>query len=249
MKSSKAAPHNKRQIPAPNEFRNSPRSGGPGKWGDANLKGFLSLNLLLLAFFILLNARSTYEAIKVNAVLESVYRAFNGRVLVETNLSTQSAAIGPLEQATFFIDKLGRLFDSMVPAVYRENTPRGPVMVLELSETTIFRPGEATLQPGRQLFLARLVETLRERPSPLISYRFEVLHGLTGGDGTKSLQAFRRMSALAEYLVQQGVPLENLSIGTYATDQARVRFIFRVFETPSHDASGSSPAADSGRQR
>ena len=162
MKSSKAVTHNRPHVPPSIEIRNGPRPGSPGRWGDANLKGFLSLYLLLLAFFILLNARSSYEAIKVNAVLESVYQAFNGRVLVETNLSTQSAAIGPLEQATFFIDKLGRLFDSMVPAVHRENTPRGPIMVLELSESTIFQPGETALQPGRHLLLKRLVETLRE---------------------------------------------------------------------------------------
>lgn len=235
---------NKPKDPGHHEVRNTPGSRGAGKWGDANLKGFLSLNLLLLAFFILLNARSSYEVIKVNAVLESVYHAFNGRVLVETNLSTQSAAIGPLEQATFFIDKLGRLFDSMVPAVHRENTPRGPIMVLELSESTIFQPGEITLQPGRQLLLERLVETLREPPSPLISYRFEVMHGLTGGSGTNSSQALRRMSALAEYLVQQGVPLENLSVGTYAAQQPRVRFVFRVFEKPALDAAGPLPAAD-----
>lgn len=244
MNSSKTVNHSKPQDPGPNEIRNTRGSGQAGKWGDANIKGFLSLNLLLLAFFILLNARSSYEAIKVNAVLDSVYRAFNGRVPVETNLSTQSAAIGPLEQATFFIDKLGRLFDSMVPAVHRENTPRGPIMVLELSEGTIFRPGEITLQPGRQLLLERLVETLRETTSPLISYRFEVLHGLTGGTGTNASQAFRRMSALAEYLVQQGVPLETLSVGTYAADQARVRFVFRVFEKWAPDAAGPLPAAD-----
>lgn len=249
MNSSKSVKQSTHKDPDRKESRISPAPCGAGKWGGANLKGLLSLNLLLLAFFILLNARSSYEAIKVNAVLDSVYRAFNGRVLVETNLSTQSAAIGPLEHATFFLDKLGRLFDSMLPAVHRENTPRGPLMVLELSENSVFRAGETTLQPGRHLLLKRLVETLREPSSSLITYRFEILHSLTGSSGTDSSLAYRRLSALAEYLVQRGIPLGALSVGGYAADQGRVRFVFRVLENPAPGSGGPIPAVNGGGEQ
>ena len=53
----------------------------PGaRQGDPNVVALLSLKLILLGFFILLNALSEYEESRTRMVLESVNEAFNGRV-------------------------------------------------------------------------------------------------------------------------------------------------------------------------
>ena len=214
----------------------------PSKWGDGNLIALLSLKLLLLAFFILLNARSSYEAIKVEAVLESVDKAFKGRVAVQENLSAQSAAVGPLADAAYFLDRVGRLFESMLPAVHRENTPRGPMMILELSKNAVFRAGESRLQPGRHLLLDRLAEALAAERSQALNYRVELLHGLGSAQDVARRLAAERVANLARQLAARGVPEERLSVGTYRSDHERVRFVLWILE-PSSKSPASATAS------
>jgi len=61
----------------------TPRS-GMGQ-GNGNIIALLSLNILLLAFFILLNSLSSFEEERRDAVMDSVRQAFQGLVRVERN--------------------------------------------------------------------------------------------------------------------------------------------------------------------
>lgn len=213
------------------------------KWGESSLVPLLSLKLLLLAFFILLNARSNLEVLKVDAVLSSVNRAFNGQVVVARNVSTQSAASGPMETTAFALTAVGQLFEAMLPAVQRRETPRGPVMSLELAAGSFFPTGDARLHAGRNKILDRLVETLQVQ-GQAYDYEIRFLHardpkarGLPGLAG-------ERLQTLAESLVARGLPVERLQVGFFGEARERVRFEIRMTPRPVA-ASGADTAAAS----
>lgn len=201
------------------------------KWSDANLVPLLSLKLLLLAFFILLNARSNLEALKVDAVLSSVNQAFNGRVVVARNVSTQSAASGPMESTALALNAVGQLFEAMLPAVQRSESSRGPLMSLELSAGTFFSIGEARLYVGRGGVLDRLVETLLLQGQ---GYDYEIwfLHARDPMARGLPPLAAARLQVMADALAGRGLPVERLQVGLFDEARDRVRFVIRMTARP-----------------
>ncbi len=72
---------------------------GRNREGSSNIVLLLSLMLILLAFFILLNSLSEFEAGKARAVIESVNRAFNGKIESGDRTPAHSASLGALPEA------------------------------------------------------------------------------------------------------------------------------------------------------
>ncbi|MEM7169547.1 MAG: flagellar motor protein MotB [Pseudomonadota bacterium] len=202
------------------------------KWGDGNAIALLSLKLLLLAFFILLNALSALEAHKAEAVLESVNKAFSGRLVVQSNFSPQEAAAGNLDGARLMMDEVGQLFESMLPAIYREKTSTGEVLVMELPADSIFKPGKVGLQPGRGLLLDRFVAALNTERDIPIYYEFEFQHGGQGiGQEERDLIGARAAS-IAQQFVKRGVNRNVLSSGVAPIDSEKLRFVLRIQDVP-----------------
>ncbi len=207
----------------------APSQSGPGRTEDEGaLVTLLSLKLLLLAFFILLNSHSALEELKARAVLESVNQAFDGRLYVETNDAPRGAADGPLEGTEFFLTDIGQIFAGMLPAVYREVTPRGGLMTLDLPASTVFARGETRLQAGRTKILDRLNERLRQSRGEQLDYRLTLLHAADSADGEARALMVERVARLAEYLVRRGQPATAITVGLYQAPKDIIRFEFRV---------------------
>ncbi len=133
---------------------------GPAPGRDPNIVALLSLKLLLLGFFILLNALSQYEEDRTRRVLISVNQAFDGRVDVRESEQDYPSALGPLEREASLLDAVGQLLDALLPAVRTTTSHDGTRLRLELSAGSIFQPGGTALQPGRALLLRRLAGAL-----------------------------------------------------------------------------------------
>jgi hypothetical protein len=210
---------------------------GPGSGRDPNIVALLSLKLLLLGFFILLNALSQYEEDRTRRVLISVNEAFDGRVEVRDSEKTYPSALGPLEREAALIDAVGRLLDDLLPAVRTASTHDGTRLRLEISAGSIFRPGRTGLQPGRALLMRRLAGALTAERRGELSYRFEILHGLPDGaadpgSAEPAALAIRRGGVLARDLVARGVPAEKLSVGLLPGHPGRLRLVLWLPETP-----------------
>lgn len=188
----------------------------------------LSLKLLLLAFFILLNALSDLEALKVRAVLESVTKAFDGRLVVEQNEALSAAAEGPLDGAEIFLKSSGRLFESLLPAITRDVSTKGRVLVVELPIGTFFPEGERRLQAGRGLLLDRLAAHLREQRSDDLDYEIAIMHGYAARSGVGDDLRIERVAVLSEALVRRGVEAGRLKIGLYPASLESLRIEFNV---------------------
>jgi hypothetical protein len=181
---------------------------------EAGIVSLLSLKLLLLAFFILLNSLSELEALKVRNV--------------EHNMAMRGAADGPLDGTRLLLADLGQLFADMLPAVYVESAEKSELMALEVQVGTFFTDGEARLQAGRGLLLDRLAARLREWEADGISYSLALLTGRRADDGGKDAIQVSRVAVLAQRLAAQGVPMSRLAIGFRETDAEKLRLEFSL---------------------
>lgn len=203
---------------------------------DPNIVAMLSLYLLLLAFFILLNTLSKLEEDRTRVVLESVNAAFNGRVESIASVKPYSAALGPLQDAAALMADLSRLFDQTVPAVRTQVAADGPVLRLELDATALFRSGRVDLQAGRGLLLSRLSEALLSERNSTLFYELELLHGVpekgirTVAQAADRSLEIRRMGVLVSELVERDLPAERLSVGLVPGRPGVVQVVVRIFQ-------------------
>ncbi len=204
---------------------------------DANIVSLLSLNLLLLGFFILLTALSNYQEDRQRLVLESVNEAFNGRVPADRSYSDSSSGLDNLEEIESLLDDVGELFGSALPAVRTKRAADQPVVRFELPDTTLFAPDSVDLRPGRWLLLGRLIEVLTEERRRNIPFELSILHGVAPGLPPRSLEeasgslVVRRLDSLATALVARGLPAGRLSVGIQPGRARVVSFVLRVGAT------------------
>lgn len=213
------------------------RQPGRARLGDPNIVALLSLKLLLLAFFILLNALAQLEEDRTRAVLESVNEAFNGRIRASESYVDHPAAVGPLPDSEVLIGEIGRLFDSMVPAVETVVSADRPTLRLEMPAAGMFEPDKAEYRSGRRLLLRRFAAALLHDRKAGLTYQVEVLHGVPAGTmgrvadaGARSLE-LRRVGMLVGDLIDRGLAPTRLSLGVLPGRPDVVRFVVRLFDT------------------
>lgn len=209
---------------------------------EIGLISLLSLKLLLLAFFILLNALSEFEMLKVRAALESVTKAFDGRLNVEHNRAISGAADGSLDGTDLLLADTGQLFETMLPAIYQDRSDKLAFMALEVQAGTFFATGDARLQAGRGLLLGRLAARLREWEADGIDYGLSILIGHREGKAGAPVRV-ERAAVLAQRLAAEGVPARRLAVGTFKAfaDKVRLEFTVRRPAEGARDEGGARP--------
>ncbi|RKQ72697.1 hypothetical protein [Oceanibaculum indicum] len=181
----------------------------------ASAQALLSLYLLLLAFFILLQSISTFEDQRAGEVMEGVNRSFpsflkSGTVGGDrmtsgglTEGAEASARLGPLFESQFTLSPTAR----MTPA----DSFRATVPLAELFEG----PSEG-LNPQIAPFLDQLADIL-QRPPAGARIELELLipekPAAIGASGNAETPTMRRLANLVQALVQAGAPASVLSIG------------------------------------
>ncbi len=204
--------------------------------GSSNTVLLLSLMLILLAFFILLNSLSEFEAGRAHAVIESVNRAFNGKIESGDRTPAHSASLGALPEAEAKMREVASLFEAIVPAARAKRIRRAKAVRVELPAASLFRPAGVGLRPGSEILIQRLARLLARGGRGGPSYDLEVLLGLgappAGGagpvtPGPGSLEV-RRAALLAQRLIEEGLPPPGLSIGLLPGQPGMLRFVVRV---------------------
>ena len=124
---------------------------------------FLSLFLLLLAFFILLTAISTLEETKSRRVLSSVAATFKTQIIPDNTAQILISTIGPVPEPEEIIDDVERLWITAIPIARVEALSRGRTLQLSIPATEIFVGGEATLRKDRKDLLRATGHALAAR--------------------------------------------------------------------------------------
>lgn len=193
---------------------------------------FLSLSLLLLAFFIVLVSLSRYDRHRVDPVLSGVARAFSDyrdhAGLFENPLFTGQHGRWPASGRSFEGDLTDILTgDLRVLRVFHH--PGAGFLQAVLPVDALFEPGRASLLPGRLKFLDRLVAVLS---SPPHGWRCEMsfLVQVSSSDtmNQKIDLTGQRAVAFARVMTERGVPPDMLAVGEEPGESGQLVLSFRL---------------------
>lgn len=197
---------------------------------------FLSLFLLLLAFFILLNALATIEETKARKVLTSVATTFRSVVDFKTDAQILISDLGPTPQAYEVLDALQQLWITSAPIIKVEKLTRGQIMEMTLPVNELFLGGQAVLRADR--------EPLFDRTSLLLGLasgggatEIQVVLGVARDQAVLTMPAGRlavdRAGNLAAAFVDRETPEDRVIVGVQEGDPKMLRVRFEVRD-PAH---------------
>lgn len=223
------------------EWGDSPRVPVTGK---ATPTLFLSIYLLLLAFFILLNSISTFQEVRSRAVMDSLSSTF-ATLLPARIQDPLVSQVGEVLETRSFQDKMARLFQTAIPATEVKIVQPGRLMLLVMPVDALFLPGKAELRPGRRPLLDRAVAAMAGPPAGL-RYTAELTIGTPRPEAAllpigETLET-ARLGAFAREMVARGCDPAALTVAMEHGDTRRIRLAFR-----SHVAETASPADGEGR--
>ncbi len=241
----------------------------PGGWAVApvargSLALFLALYLLLLAFFIMLNALSSLENQRASAVMDSLTTTFRAAPAPApaSGVVPLDAVPGPGLAAEAFTAVLRDLFEATIPAARIERLAPGQALTLSLRADTLFESGADRLRPARLALFDAIIAALAQAPAGM---RFEMTALLYGGTASfdpdaagagadagagrpeaGDALAFRRATALARLMGTRGAEPGTVVTGLIPGDERRIRLSFTVLDAGRGrpDLSGATPLAD-----
>lgn len=203
--------------------RQTPRE--PDKGASQPL--FLSLFLLLLAFFILLNALSTIEPGRSDRVLESVQRSFTAALQSRFGDSILEAdpgqAIGESTRA-----RIGAIFQQTLPVARVTVEPDGNPIYVSAPVARVYAPGAGGMTPvGEQL--ARQLAPLLASPPAGSVMELDILFSMPAAErGAGRLARAGSVADLAEGFARLGIDPGLIAAGLEPGQTDTVRFVFRT---------------------
>lgn len=218
-----------------------------GPW----LLTFVDLTLQLLAFFVLINALSTFEASRVGPVLDSVDTSFR-RTGQTPVVVPQDIAIAPVTA------KDG---DYLSPSQFKEQI--SGILARELAIEPVALPGpgtvfavdmpvsglfqrNGTVHPARAGFVGRIADALMRRP-PGVRYEMEIILASANapgrGDDTHLLS---QAGAAAEQFLRAGTPADGISVAIARGEPEMLRLQFTIREVDIAAPTKSGPIGQGG---
>ena len=173
---------------------------------DTTVLQFLSLYLLILAFFILLVTISTVDKKKVEAVVDSI----------QSDAEQDKRESGPILAGQVFQDKTTELFATALGVQKIEIMQLGKIMRIQMTADALFEPEKAIIKKSKQPLIDRVIAALSSRPS---GYQFdmEFVIGSAYSSGrnlpTQQSLEMRRAGAFVREMLSRGAPPDAVSIG------------------------------------
>lgn len=195
----------------------------------------MSLYLLLLAFFILLNSLAQLEETRIKKAISSVKAEFRSDpAVLETGPAVPiSTDLTPV--AEDFHSEVRKFVDNTLPIGHVESLRQGDLLSVLVPTDDLFRLDEVAPRPRGRAFLDALAASLnRDRPGLRVEVEMAIGTGITlpsgGQDRDVTYGAFemRRASGLAHALRRRGVAAAALRIGLIAGDPGQISFIFQI---------------------
>ena len=177
---------------------------------------FLTLYLLLVAFFILLNAVSVINEEKSEEIIGSMRDTFRPVGDLSEIASEFSSDIGSFAQASVTLLAVADLVKKAIPLAQVENVEQGELMSITLDANALFVPERAQLKASAEDMLRRTAVATSE-PPPGLRYDVQALFKRdiplgAAAQGKPTLNT-ARASALAGALQARGGPEYSILIG------------------------------------
>lgn len=212
---------------------------------DPGMVALLSLNLLLLAFFILLIALSRFEQNRVERVVESITQAFGARFDSEFTQPSSPAGLGLYDAMKPVAEALRRTVAATLPVEVAIEVRRDGELRIEIPSEVLFASDAAApLATVRPLLveLARALTGPRFEAHPWSLDASAPLSSLAGGASAAERDlAIRRAAALVRSLRGLGLPEGHLAAGLLEGDTQMVRLAVRPLYLAPGQPEGERP--------
>lgn len=186
---------------------------------------FLSLFLLVLAFFILLVTISTPEKVKSNQVMDSLTSTFKAVLPPTTDPTNFNAKDGDVLAGEQFQGDISKLFATQMQVAKVEIVQPGRLMRLTLPTDAVFVDGKIDLKPSVVPLLDRIVASLSDRP-PGLRFDMEFVIGAKYTSKTnlpvRQTLEMARAGAFARAMSSRGAPPDSIAVGLRPGDPARI---------------------------
>ncbi len=220
--------------------RKLPYSGNP----DAPQMMNLALFIMLLAFFLVLNAISTFEAQRVSPIVQNLNLTFSTDVRFEdVRPSVQETPVQSVHDGDM-IERLEALFQSQITDFKpRKNAARGILSVdvpLAAFSTAVMAVGQEDLSINRispqnakgTFFLPTLISVLKSDEQGR-TYRIDMLYHVNGNPAELQNESPKviadlstRASGLTQKLEEAGMPQRLMTYGFQDGDEGMLTLVF-----------------------
>lgn len=204
-------------------------TGNIKKKSDDTTGLFVSLYLIVLAFFVVMNSISNQDQSKVNAATESVTRAFGNPFEPEADFVDVSADEQALTPNDEFHDRILGVFASLVGFEGKFPTKGGNVVKVQFKTSDLFEDGSRDFRPEQQAFLQQLSGFLAGgRDSEKREIDIVIFSGKNLPGGPKYWENINilRAGAFVTQLQEMGVEENKLSIGMVKGQEDRMVLSF-----------------------
>lgn len=205
----------------------APDSGG----NKSTVSLFLSLFLLILAFFILLVSISTFEEVKSNAVMDSLSSTFRTVLPASGDPTEFTAKDGDVFAAQQFQDQVTEIFSAAMQVAKVEIVQPGQRMRASFPIDSMFSADSAELRPVALPLLDRIVAALSGSP-PGLKFEMEFLIGAEYLDGNtlpvNQTLSLSRAGEFAREMAGRGLPPKSIAVGIEPGDAKRVNVWFYI---------------------
>lgn len=192
---------------------------------------FVSLYVVILAFFILLAANAQFDVEKTKSVMDSVNKAFSIEVLSETDMRINS--IGDEVSVTQFFEDMQKSLQSVVPLEEMQVITDGQQMIITMHSTALFNRDDPNLRYDRRRFYHRLSETLtkwREGNDMHLTMVQGVKKPVSGSANASTTLEITRAGNFARFMENRGVAPHDLLIAIEQNNPDTISLIFDVVE-------------------
>ena len=206
----------------------------------------LSLFIMLLSFFIILNAISTFEVTKTRPVLNSLTMAFSSQETKDIRPPGKALEASPASQLGSNLDRIQALFESQITAVQASKNRLGNMMFIRMpfeefqnaviSSLTIPVDDAQAIGGDSYVNMLPLLVSLLQTNSD-VSYKMDMVLNLEQDPSDMVLDApdqFRAANVsvadIAERLENAGLPKYQVTTGLKQGEAGVVELMFRRYE-------------------
>ena len=204
---------------------------GGGKPGGDTTSLFVSLYLIILAFFMVLNSISNQSQTKVKSATDSVTRAFDNPFAPEAafvEVTEEDEAQSPNDE---FYEQLQGVFASLIGFEGKFPTQGGNTIRVEVNQNSLYLRDNYDFRENQQPFFNQLANFLQnESVGTVREIEYIVYSGErfpAGPEYWKNLSILRS-GALVHKLTNMGVREDQLSIGVSPGDEDLVKVTFFI---------------------
>lgn len=191
---------------------------------------FLSLYLVLLAFFIMLVAISDGSSRKSRAILEGLNSQFASRDAKTGETPSFASDLGRVVTPAEFLDTVTRVYEAAIPAARITVVVPGREMELRVHVDSLFEHDTETLRPAQRRAFAEMVAALSAPPAGM-RYAVEAAFGVDDPERVlpvASDRAQRRAAIVARAFAEEGAPPGSVTAALEPGDPLGARLVFRV---------------------